>query len=144
MQVSVMLNRKSSDGVVTILAEATLAEAADLMAQQRIGAVVVLDGGRIAGILSERDIVRTIAETGGQRALALPVAEAMTRTVKTCAPGDTALEVLERMSQGRFRHMPVVDPVGKMVGILSIGDVVKARLQEIEHENAAMADLLSQ
>lgn len=142
MQVSLILKQKPSHDIVTTTPTATLAQAADLMAENKIGALVVLDQDRIAGILSERDIVRSLASSG-HSALDQPVRQAMTETVKTCAPSETAFDVLGRMTEGRFRHMPVVDAQGTMTGFLSIGDVVKARLDEIEQENAAMADMLS-
>jgi len=98
--------------------------------------------GGIAGILSERDVVRRLGEEG-PAVLARRVSELMTHTVETCGADDTAFHLLGRMTDGRFRHMPVLDEDGGMAGILSIGDVVKARLEEIEAENAAMADMLS-
>jgi CBS domain-containing protein len=113
------------------------------MSRRRIGALVVTSsGGEIAGIISERDIVRHLGEEG-PGALARPVSEIMTTTVETCTADDTAYDLLGSMTEGRFRHMPVIGPDGRMAGILSIGDVVKARLEEIEAENAAMADMLS-
>ena len=119
-----------------------MAIAAATLAEKSFGALVVsVTGDDIAGILSERDIVRALArEAGG--CLTMPVSKLMTENVVTCALADTANSVLQRMTEGRFRHMPVVED-GKMVGLLSIGDVVKARMTEIEHENAAKAGMLS-
>lgn len=142
MLVSNILTLKGSTAVERISPEASVAEAAALLAVKRIGALVVSNSGAdIAGIVSERDIVGALGrEAAG--CLTMPVSKLMTRGVVTCAPGESSNSVLERMTSGRFRHMPVVDD-GKMVGLLSIGDVVKARIREIEQENAAMADMLS-
>jgi CBS domain-containing protein len=132
MQVKHILFEKGRE-VVTITADATLSEAALLMARRRIGAVVVRDrAGEIAGILSERDLVRAIAEESVS-ALAQPVASHMTREVTTCAEFDTIEELMETMTRGRFRHVPVVDD-DRLVGIISIGDVVKTRIAETLRE----------
>ncbi len=142
MNVTHILKLKGSSTVETISPESSVAAAAATLAEKRFGALVVSTTGTdIAGILSERDIVRALArEAGG--CLTMPVSKLMTEQVETCAPAETANSVLERMTAGRFRHMPVtVD--GKMVGLLSIGDVVKARMTEIEQENAAMVGMLS-
>jgi CBS domain-containing protein len=137
-----ILKLKGSSAIETIAPSASVAQAAAALAEKRIGALVVSAGeGHIAGIISERDIVRALArEAGG--CLTMPVSKLMTEKVESCAPSETSNSVLERMTAGRFRHMPVVEG-GKMVGLLSIGDVVKARITEIEEENAAMAGMLS-
>jgi CBS domain-containing protein len=101
-----------------------------------VGAVVVLDGETIAGIVSERDIVRTVAERG-ELALKLPVAEIMTRKLEVCTPSDTVLALMNKMTDRRIRHLPVVVD-GKLAGIVSIGDVVKQRIAEAEYEAAEM------
>lgn len=143
MKVSVILKKKGSSTVATIAPDTPVTDAVAEMSANRIGALVVSQGdGRIAGILSERDIVRALGQTG-PGALQHRCGDLMTADVKTCVGDDTALDLLERMTTGRFRHMPVVGADGRMIGILSIGDVVKARLEEIEAENAAMADMLS-
>ena len=143
MKVSVILQKKGSTEVATIAPTAAASEAVRELSRRRIGALVVTsERGRIAGIISERDIVRRLGEEG-PGALARPVSEIMTTTVQTCSPDDTAYDLLGRMTEGRFRHMPVMGADDRMDGILSIGDVVKARLEEIEAENAAMADMLS-
>ena len=97
-------------------------------------------GGHIAGILSERDIVRALAEHG-TAALALPVGQVMTRNVTTCGEDDTIANIMEKMTAGKFRHMPVVAK-GKLVGLVSIGDVVKQRVDEIEHESEALREYI--
>ena len=95
---------------------------------------------RIVGILSERDIVRALAERGAA-ALDEPVSQMMTRKVSTCTESETVSSIMERMTDGKFRHVPVVDQ-GRLVGIVSIGDVVKHRLQEMERDSAAMRDYI--
>jgi CBS domain-containing protein len=140
MIVSTILAAKGGD-VVAIEPTATLAEASRLLAQHRIGAVVVTGaGGRIVGIVSERDIVRALAAQGGQ-ALELPLTEVMTRKVVTCTRADTIADLMERMTGGKFRHLPVVEEE-TLVGIISIGDVVKMRVMEMEHEQNALRDYI--
>ena len=97
-------------------------------------------GGRLAGILSERDIVRAIAEHGAA-ALKLPVSQVMTRNVATCGEDDTIANIMERMTAGKFRHLPVVAK-GQLIGLVSIGDVVKQRVEEIEQESEALRDYI--
>jgi CBS domain-containing protein len=127
--------------IIGIEPTADLAAAANLLAAHRIGAVVIRGaGGRLAGILSERDIVRALAEHGA-RALDLPVSQVMTREVETCGEDETVAEIMERMTGGKFRHMPVLSN-GKLVGLISIGDVVKERVGEIEQETEAMRDYI--
>ena len=140
MTVKSILGHKSRD-VVTIQPTATLAEAAGLLAERRIGAVLVLGiEGRVAGILSERDIVRALAERGGAM-LAERVDQVMTRKVFTCSENDTVAQVMEQMTAGKFRHVPVIDQE-RLVGIISIGDVVKHRLGELERESEALRDYI--
>jgi CBS domain-containing protein len=123
--------------VVTIEGERTIAEAAKMLAANRIGAVVVSDAGRaVLGILSERDIVRAVAG-GGAAALQDPVSRHMTSRVVTASVRMSINEVMERMTDGKFRHIPVVDS-GQLIGIVSIGDVVKHRLAEMEAESEAL------
>ncbi len=134
MHVAVILKQKGPD-VVTTTPERTIAETAKLLDRHRIGAVVVLDtadGGAVAGVLSERDIVRGIARHG-ERALAMSVRELMTSDVVVCTPGDTVQDLMGLMTLRRIRHVPVVED-GRLSGIISIGDVVKHRLGEIELE----------
>ena len=127
--------------VVTIEPTADLAAAAKLLAERRIGSVLILGADqRIVGILSERDIVRAVAEHG-RTALNKPVSQLMTRDVKTCSEDDTIRDLMGRMTAGKFRHMPVVQQ-GKLIGIVSIGDVVKSLVEEIDHEAEAMRDYI--
>ena len=129
--------------VVTIEPNADLTAAVKLLAERRIGAVVILGADhRVVGILSERDIVRVLAEHG-PTVLNEPVGQVMTRDVKTCSEDDTVESLMGRMTAGKFRHMPVVEQ-GKLIGVVSIGDVVKNRVEEIEHEAAALRDYIRQ
>ena len=141
MTVATILAAKGRD-VVTIEPSASLAAAATLLAEKRIGAVLILGADRrIVGILSERDIVRTIGERGAD-VLGEPVSMAMTRKVSTCSETELVSNIMERMSAGKFRHMPVVDQ-GQPVGMISICDVVKHRLQAMERDSMAMRDYIS-
>ena len=140
MTVKEILSRKGTD-VVTAEPNATLSEAVKLLAARRIGAVVITGADRrIVGILSERDIVRTLAEKGAQ-ALENSISEVMTRKVITCGAGETVPEIMERMTVGKFRHVPVVEQ-GRLTGIISIGDVVKSRVQQMEQESAALQEYI--
>ena len=132
MIVKNILARKGSN-VTTINPTADVIGAAKLMGERGIGAVVVLGADhRIVGILSERDIVRALAEHG-LAVLSEPVSQVMTRKVKTCSDDDAIGDLMARMTTGRFRHLPVVRQ-GKLIGIVSIGDVVKSRVEEIDQE----------
>jgi CBS domain-containing protein len=140
MTVSIILAGKGRE-VVTIEPSATLAAAVALLAEKRIGAVLILGADRhVAGILSERDIVIALAARGAA-ALDEPVSQTMTRKVSTCNENETVATIMERMTDGKFRHVPVVDQ-GRLAGIVSIGDVVKHRLHEMERESAAMRDYI--
>jgi CBS domain-containing protein len=136
MTVKSILAAKGGD-IVTIEPTADLAAAAKRLAERRIGALVISGaGGRLAGILSERDIVRMVSEKGAA-ALEITVGQAMTRNVATCGEDESIASIMERMTAGKFRHMPVVSK-GELVGLVSIGDVVKHRVGEIEQESEAM------
>jgi CBS domain-containing protein len=127
--------------VVTIEPGASLADAAMLLAEKRIGSALILGADlRLVGIISERDIVRALAARGAA-ALDQPVSQTMTRKVETCNESEPISNIMGRMTEGKFRHVPVVDQ-GRLVGIVSIGDVVKHRLQEMERESAAMRDYI--
>ena len=140
MTVSIILAAKGRE-VVSVEPNATLSSVVALLAERRIGAVLILGvDRRIVGIVSERDIVRALAERGAA-ALDDPVSRIMTRQVSTCTEGETISSIMERMTAGKFRHVPVVDQ-GRVVGIISIGDVVKHRLQEMERDSAAMRDYI--
>jgi len=141
MLVAQILKSKGSAEVATIAPSATVQEAAEMLAARRIGAVVVSrDGTRPEGILSERDIVKALAQDGSD-CLARNVFDLMTTDLMTCSPEDTSDAVLRRMTEGRFRHLPVVSD-GWMVGLISIGDVVKARLAELAMERDALEGMI--
>lgn len=132
MTVKAILDVKGRD-VVTIAADKTLGESAALLASRGIGAVVVLsDDGRINGILSERDIVRAIGKKGSD-VLKKPVSAVMTPKVQVCRESHSVNEVMQIMTEGRFRHLPV-ERDGRLAGIVSIGDVVKRRIEDVERE----------
>lgn len=135
-----LLEGKGAD-VIAIRPDDTLTDAVKILKDKRIGALVVTDaGGALQGILSERDIVRKLAETPGQT-LPQKVADNMTAKVETCAPDDTLIAVLRKMTDGRFRHLPVVED-GKLCGMVTIGDVVNYRLKELEHEALQLKQMI--
>jgi CBS domain-containing protein len=143
MNVRSVLALKGAD-VVTVSARLSLADAAAILRDRRIGAVVVSeDGQRIDGILSERDIVCALA-THGVSALGRSVDTAMTRDVLTCQPDDSVEALMESMTERRFRHLPVIDADGHLAGIISIGDVVKRRLEELKSDNLALIEYVHQ
>jgi len=140
MTVKTILSGKGSN-VVAIEPTATLEAAVAMLAQHRIGALLVLGPDRrVTGILSERDVVRALAERGAG-VLKEPLASVMTRKVVTCSQSDTVGALMERMTTGKFRHLPVVEQE-QLVGIVSIGDVVKHRLHEMEREQEALRDYI--
>jgi len=140
MTVKNILSSKGRD-VITVEPGADVGRVVNTLAKHRIGAVIVVEApGRVAGIVSERDIVRTLAERG-PKVLEESVDTIMTRKVVTCDETETVVEIMERMTAGKFRHVPVVQH-GRLVGIISIGDVVKHRLGEVERESIAMREYI--
>jgi CBS domain-containing protein len=132
MILATILSEKGRD-VATTAASVTIREVVAELAARKIGALVVVEGvDRVVGIVSERDIVKALARKGGA-VLDDPVGTIMTREVVTCADSETVIRVMGRMTRGRFRHLPVVKG-GRLDGIVSIGDVVKARIGEVERE----------
>ena len=128
--------------VATVRPDATIADAAKLLKERNIGALVVTsEDGRLAGILSERDLVRGLPEHGADL-LALKVKDRMTAEVTTCTPDDRIDDIMKLMTDGRFRHLPVVEE-GKLAGIVSIGDVVKSRLEELESETTTLREYIA-
>jgi CBS domain-containing protein len=119
---------------------AKLAAAIKRLVERKIGALLVMDKGHMEGILSERDIVRVLGERGAQ-ALEEPVSAVMTRKVISCKPSDTVSAIMEMMTLGKFRHLPVIHD-GSVVGLISIGDIVKQRVQEYENEQEALRDYI--
>ncbi|HEX8662405.1 MAG TPA: CBS domain-containing protein [Beijerinckiaceae bacterium] len=141
MNVEHILAAKGRD-VLTIEPDRTLAEAARILTERKIGAVVVTDGNRaVLGILSERDIVRAVAR-GGATALEHPVSRYMTGKVVTCTGHSSINELMEVMTERKFRHVPIVEN-GRLAGIISIGDVVKHRVAEIEAEHQALREYIA-
>ena len=141
MLVSQILKEKADDGVVTIMPGTTIAHAVEVLSTRRIGAVVVSPDGRQAmGILSERDVVRELGRRGPS-ILGEAVDGIMTTRLVTCGRNDDARDVLQKMTEGRFRHMPVIEGA-TMVGLISIGDVVKARLSELAMEKDALEGMI--
>lgn len=131
MTVARIINEKGRD-VVTTGPDASLAEIAAVLSEKRIGAVLVVEDDDLRGIVSERDIVRALARHGSE-ALRKLAADCMTPRVVTCGPDDTINDVMQKMTSGRFRHLPVLEN-GRIAGIVSIGDVVKRRIEEVEKE----------
>jgi len=141
MLVRNILNSRPPRGVITVDPEARVAEAAQILSENRIGAVVVSTDGEVPlGILSERDIVRDLGKRGSV-CLEEKVRTLMTATVVSCGADMNVDEVLAEMTRGRFRHMPVMEG-SRMVGFISIGDVVKARIDQLAFEKDALQDLV--
>jgi len=141
MLIGQILAGKGRD-VVSTRPDATIAEVAKLLKARHIGAVVVLDaGGALCGIISERDLARGLG-VHGAKLLDMRVSQLMTAEVVTCSPDDGLDKLMKQMTEGRFRHLPVFED-GKMVGIISIGDVVKHRLQELETEAHMLHDYIA-
>ncbi|WP_068110326.1 CBS domain-containing protein [Tropicimonas marinistellae] len=141
MIVQQILKTKQTEGVFTVAPGASVEAAAKVLSEKRIGSVVVsADGRQCAGILSERDIVRELGRRGPS-CMADKVDDMMTKVIETCALGDDAESILTRMTEGRFRHMPVMSD-GEMIGIITLGDVVKARLTELAMEKDALEGMI--
>jgi CBS domain-containing protein len=141
MQVHQILRSKPKQSIITVKPGTSIADAARLLAERRIGAVVVSDDGKTPlGILSERDIVRDLGRRGSG-CLTDTVDALMTRNLISCEPTDSADSVLEKMTAGRFRHMPVMEGA-EMTGIISIGDVVAARMSELAMEKNALEGMI--
>ena len=141
MLVQQILASKPKSGVVTVPSSATLAQAVAVLAEHRIGAVVVSeDGAGVAGILSERDVVRELGRHGPP-CLAFSVERVMTSKIITCTAVDAVTDVMQKMTDGRFRHLPVMDG-SRMIGLISIGDAVKARLSELSMEKDALEGMI--
>ena len=142
MLVRQVLKSKPNPGVLTISSSATVAEATKILSENRIGSLVVSDddGKTAAGILSERDIVRELAKAGSG-CLEKTVGDYMTRKLFTCTGEASVQGVLASMTEGRFRHMPVVEE-GELVGVVTLGDLVKAQLTEVEMEKEALQGMI--
>lgn len=141
MTVAAILNDKGRN-VVTVEGDMTLDKVCGVLAEKRIGAAVIVDGSsNVQGIVSERDIVRLIAREGSV-ALKQPASSVMTRDVVTCSEDETIASLMEKMTTGKFRHLPVIHD-GQLSGIVSIGDVVKWRIAEAEMEAQAMREYIA-
>src|SRR5260221_14203821 len=135
MTVRAILDTKGHQ-IQSVEPDAKLAAAIKILGERKIGAVVVMSAGRIEGILSERDIVRVLGERGAA-VLDEPIGAVMTKKVISCKQSDTVAAIMEMMTRGKFRHLPVVEGE-KVVGLISIGDIVKWRVQEYENEQEAL------
>lgn len=131
MSVQAILANKGTE-VATAGPDTPLKTIAAELAERKIGALVIVDGDRVCGIVSERDLVRHIASNGGA-ALEMAVSQCMTAKVISCEPADTIDTVMEKMTSGRFRHLPVISD-GQLAGIVSIGDVVKRKIEQTERD----------
>lgn len=141
MLVSQILKSKSDDGVITVPPGTTVGKAAETLSARRIGALIVSpDGRRVVGILSERDVVRELGRRG-PACLTDTVESMMTAKIVSCTRQDRTDDVLQKMTDGRFRHMPVMEG-DQMVGLISIGDVVKARLMELSADKDALEGMI--
>jgi CBS domain-containing protein len=139
MTVRAILDTKGHN-IQSVEPQAKLASAIKILGERKIGAVLVMSAGRIEGILSERDIVRVLGERGAA-VLDEPVSTVMTRKVISCKESDTVAGIMEMMTLGKFRHLPVLEDE-KVVGLISIGDIVKWRVREFEHEQEALRDYI--
>lgn len=140
MLVEAVLNTKDGD-IITVTSQSTIGDLIAKLAQHNIGAVLVVDDGKLVGIVSERDVVRHLAGSAeGFRSQ--PVAAIMTRSPQTCSRRDTIEEAMNTMSRGRFRHLPVVED-GELVGIISMGDVVKRKIDQAEQEAEELREYIS-
>jgi CBS domain-containing protein len=139
MTVRSILDSKGHD-ILNVEPNTKLSAAIKILGERKIGAVLVMSQGKVDGILSERDIVRVLAERGA-RVLDEPVSDVMTRKVVSCRQSDTVGGIMEMMTLGKFRHLPVIED-GRVVGLISIGDVVKWRVQEYEREQEALRDYI--
>ena len=140
MDIGRLIEGRASSDIISCTADTPVREAVRLLASKRIGAIPVMDGGRVAGIFSERDVIYRLADEG-DACLARPLGEVMTSPAITVDRSSAVLDALALMTKRRIRHLPVVDGEA-MCGFISIGDLVKARLDEIEHEAEAMREYI--
>ena len=142
MLVTQIFKQKSAHRIITVPPDMTVSDAVELMKEEHIGALMVMsDDGKLAGILSERDVVRALPDHGANL-LTLPVEKLMTSPVETCGPTAHVDEVMQTMTARHFRHLPVIDD-GKIIGMISIGDVVKSRLDELETESVHLQNYIA-
>ena len=142
MLVTQIFRQKTAHQIITIPPDMTVVDAVELMREEHIGALMVMsDDAELAGILSERDIVRALPDYGADL-MDVPVERLMTSPVETCGPSAHVDEVMQTMTARHFRHLPVLDD-GKLIGMISIGDVVKSRLDELETESVHMHNYIA-
>ncbi|MEO1563151.1 MAG: CBS domain-containing protein [Pseudomonadota bacterium] len=143
MKIGAILDQKTISGVSWIEPNSTIKDALAALADKGIGTLIVsADGQKPKGILSERDIVRSLARVG-VTAMGTPVDEVMTPNPVCCSREDDSSTVLSKMSEGRFRHVPVIDGNSTLIGLVSIGDIVKARMADLENEKEALVDMIA-
>lgn len=140
MRIADLLRNKGTE-VSTVEPGAGVPDLVALLSERNVGALPVVEGGELVGIVSERDVVRRL-HAGGAALLDLTVADIMTRSVTTCGPGDAVVDLAGIMTAGRFRHLPVLDG-GRLVGIVSIGDLVKARIDLLETEREQLQSYIA-
>jgi CBS domain-containing protein len=141
MKAKHILRSKGAD-VFAVGPDDSVADAVSLLNEKNIGAVIVRDASdKVVGILSERDVVRRLGQRGAE-ALSMRVADCMTANPFTCAPDETVDELMSKMTQKRIRHLPVTE-AGRIIGVISIGDVVKRKIEEAEHEAAALKEYIA-
>ncbi len=140
MTVNALLNNKPAK-TITLPSSSTLTDICNTLAKNRIGTVLIVDDGKLCGIVSERDVVRILAASGN-KALNSTADDCMTKKLVTCTRTDTVSMVMERMTTGRFRHIPIVEN-DELLGIVSIGDVVKYRMAEVEREAQEIRDYIA-
>ncbi len=140
MDIGKLIEERASADIVSASVNTPVREAIALLAEKRIGAIPVMQGGSVAGIFSERDVIYRLAQEG-EVCLGLPLGEVMTAPAITVERGRSVLDALALMTKRRIRHLPVTDD-GRMCGFISIGDLVKARLDEIEHEAEALREYI--
>lgn len=141
MRIADLLARKGT-AVLTVPPDAPISQLLAVLAKRNVGAAVVCEGDRLVGIVSERDVVRHLHGRGAQL-LAVPVTEIMTTVVATCRPGDELQALSRTMTERRIRHIPVVDETDRLAGIVSIGDVVKSRIDQLEEHRDQLEAYIS-
>lgn len=140
MSVGQILTGKTGE-IITVQSDQTIEDAVRYMVSHKIGAALVTDDGDLKGIFTERDLMRQVAANGAA-GMAMTVGDVMTTKLVTCKSSDSIEVIMEMMTKGRFRHVPVIDD-GKLAGIVSIGDLVKARMSDVEHEAEALRDYIT-
>jgi CBS domain-containing protein len=141
MEIAQLIAQRAGSEIITCDANMSVREAVALLADKRIGALPVMQAGEVVGIFSERDVLYRLAKLGGA-CLDTKVGEVMTAPALTVSPSNKVIEALALMTKRRVRHLPVIDDNGAMCGFISIGDLVKSRIDEVEHEAQAMREYI--